>query len=117
MIRILLILATLISAPAFADLKIQSAYLDFGFVEARSYHSRYLTVTNHGRETARLRIIGASGFEFRAYTDCPQFLPPGGRCSIDVTFNPPWPNRYYSDYLTVGDDFSSEDVYLRGWTR
>lgn len=117
MIRFLLVLVSLFSTSALADLKIQNAILDFGFVEARSYHSRYLTVTNNGPDTARLRILGASGFEFRAYTNCPQFLPPGGRCSIDVTFNPPWPNRFYSDYLTVADDFSSEDVYLRGWTR
>ncbi len=88
---------------------------DFGatFVNSTKYVD--FTVTSTGDEPLQLKELGIAGAAFNAYTNCPDSLPPGQKCTVRARF---WPSdkRSYSGrlYLIFAHGRSIINLYGRG---
>jgi hypothetical protein len=92
-------------------------YYNYNFGSTFVNSTKYVdfTVTSTGDEPLQLKELGIAGAAFNAYTNCPDSLPPGQKCTVRARF---WPSdkRSYTGrlYLIFAHGRSIINLYGRG---
>ena len=88
--RILICLALLVSANAFAQVATSIVNVNFGLLRVGDYRAQSVRVWNPGESVIEdLRVINQA-YDFNVYNYCPTRLLPHQECRVDIQF---WARR------------------------